>query len=155
MKNITINFTILGLAALFLIASAWFLPVTLGAEFPREAVRPMEVASTTQYVLAANATATRIIATSTPTQTIIDGATVTLVGRSAVKLQPVNCAASATIWVEYNDTPATTSTASLFMTGSTTPVTLGSDIPMAFGSLRASASVAGCSLNVTEFRTRN
>lgn len=121
------------------------------AEFPQASHSPRAHASTTAYALTGNATATRIVATSTR-----EAATATLpatANRLGVTLQTINCVSGGAVWIQFNDVHATTSTGYWLAASST--ATFADSVPNVYGSIRASASNAACTLLVTEWRSEN
>lgn len=97
------------------------------------------IASSTSYTLTGNAAATRVIATSSGPGS-----------RIAITVQATHCAAGGNVWIEFNDLAATTAT-SYLVAGSSTR-TFGDTEPLPYGSLRASAGIANCIADITEWR---
>jgi len=128
---------VLGLVVL---GAIWLTKPALGAQFPDPRLSLSVTASTTAYSLTWGATATRIVATSTP-----DGT------RVALELQPVNCGTGGVVYLAYGDKVAATSTGSAVFASTT--MVYGDQAPIVAGSVRAMSAVASCTLLVTEYRT--
>ena len=110
------------------------------AAFPDPRTGAPIIASSTAYALTWGATATRIVATTTGPGT-----------RVGLTVQPVNCSPGGVVYLQHNDVVAATSTGMAVF--ATTTATYSDGIPIAFGSIRAMAAVASCTLLVTEWRT--
>lgn len=139
----------LGAFALVAIAILSFAATrTEAGQFPQQSNTVNAYASTTAYTLTWGAstkilgTSTRMAATATLPETF---------GRTAIALQTINCPANGSVFVQFNDAAAATSTG-MFITASSTLV-LGDTVPMAYGALRVLSSGVNCTLLVTEFRS--
>lgn len=114
--------------------------IALGSSFDDQRVVGDKIASSTSYTLTWGTSGSRIVATSTAPGT-----------RVALTVQAMNCALGGQVWVEFNDIVAATNTSYLIGAASST-VTFGDDEPLPYGSVRAMASHANCTADVTEWR---
>lgn len=119
------------------------------AMYQNEASRSTAIASSTTFGVTAS---TRVLSTSTPVTAayslIADTSAPLTMGRTAVTFQTANCA----VWLQWGDRTATVNAGMVLAASST--VTMGQDVPMINGSIRAVGSGPACTLLVTEVRSQ-
>lgn len=143
-RTFVVAFGVLALVAAFMLSNQS--ATVQGAVFTSQSATLPTLASTTAFAL--SGTSLQIVATSTASTTDI-----TVGGRAALQLQPINCTSGASVFLNYNDKAAVANTGSVLISSSTT--VFGDSAPMVHGSIRAINSGGTCTLLVTEFRSEN
>ena len=118
--------------------------LTFGADFPSQYNQSPAIASSTTYTLTGGVVAsTRIVATSSTADAIG--------GRTGLTVENVFCGTSGHVWLNFGDVASATGT--IYHLAASTTVTFGDTLPMVYGSIRASASTANCTVKVIEWRS--
>ena len=144
------TFVVITLVAIAVAVGVVWSQRAYGSEFPRQSVSPKAHASSTATALGWGVN-TRVVSTSTREEAA--GGIPATVGRASITFQTTHCAAGGAVFLQFNDIPAATTTGYLLTASST--VTLGQDIPMYNGSIRALSYNGACTLLTTENRSEN